>query len=410
MTHTAELPRRAWHSAFVFIVCLSAVVALVAGCETSSTTSSGPDPLKCQVSVTAPPMIEAGGGTGTLAVTTNRECAWTATSSAPWIDLSPSSGQGSANVELRATPNDGNAQRDGDIVVNDQQIRVSQRAPCRFEITPGNSQHGCGRWQWPRRGFNAERLRVDGHQRRDVDIPGHAGLWKWQRRGHLHRCGQWWQPAYGQRCHRRSAVNRHTGRPCRSAGAADAAAAGVTVTAPVAILQLHHFTDRSERRRCRRCRLGRRLHTGRLRLGCSERCIVDRRDVGSERDWKRLGGVLGRRQHQCGAHRQPDDCGSGVHCHAGGLRVHPVEGRGEHTLERGLCVGRRLDDSGCAWTSSSNSSWLSIQSGSGTGSGQVSYSIGENPGGPRIGSLIVAGQTFVRRAGGSSRFSGERSS
>jgi hypothetical protein len=81
-------------------------------------------------------MLDAGGGTGTLAVTTNPECAWTASSGAPWISLSPSTGQGSASVELRAAPNDGSGQRDGDIIVNGEQVRVSQRAPCRFQIAP----------------------------------------------------------------------------------------------------------------------------------------------------------------------------------------------------------------------------------------------------------------------------------
>ena len=136
MTHTAELARRACRSASALVVCLSAVAVLVAGCETSSTITAGPDPVKCQVSLAAPPMIDAGGGTGTLAVTTNPECAWTASSGAAWISLSPSSGQGSAAVELRAAPNNGSAQRDGNILVNSEQVRVSQRAPCRFEITP----------------------------------------------------------------------------------------------------------------------------------------------------------------------------------------------------------------------------------------------------------------------------------
>ena len=135
-THTAELARRACHSASALIVCLSAVALLVAACEPSSSISAGPDPLKCQLSLAAPPMIDAGGGTGTLTVTTNPECAWTATSGATWISLSPSSGQGSATVELRVTPNEGTAQRDGNVTVNSEQVRVSQRAPCRFELAP----------------------------------------------------------------------------------------------------------------------------------------------------------------------------------------------------------------------------------------------------------------------------------
>jgi hypothetical protein len=135
LTHTAELPGISCQSATA-LLCLSAAVVLLAGCETSSTISAGPDPVKCQVSLAAPPMIDAGGGTGTLTVTTNPECSWTATTGAAWISLSPSAGQGSAAVELRAAPNEGSAQRDGDVVVNGQQVRVSQRAPCRFDVAP----------------------------------------------------------------------------------------------------------------------------------------------------------------------------------------------------------------------------------------------------------------------------------
>ena len=54
------------------------VVAGVAagGCETSSTVSAGPTPVKCQVSLGSTAMMDAGGGTGSFAVTTQPECAW----------------------------------------------------------------------------------------------------------------------------------------------------------------------------------------------------------------------------------------------------------------------------------------------------------------------------------------------
>jgi hypothetical protein len=51
-----------------------------------------------------------------------------------------------------------------------------------------------------------------------------------------------------------------------------------------------------------------------------------------------------------------------------------------------------ITTSACAWTASSNSSWLIIQSGgSGTGNGQLAYFIAANPGPKRTGSLTVAG-------------------
>ena len=51
---------------------------------------------------------------------------------------------------------------------------------------------------------------------------------------------------------------------------------------------------------------------------------------------------------------------------------------------------------GCAWTASSNASWLSITSGaSGSGNGSVGFSVAANTGGARSGTLTVAGQTFT---------------
>jgi Putative binding domain, N-terminal len=50
----------------------------------------------------------------------------------------------------------------------------------------------------------------------------------------------------------------------------------------------------------------------------------------------------------------------------------------------------------CAWTAASNSAFVTITSGtSQTGSGTVSFSVAENPGDARSGSLTVAGQNVV---------------
>ena len=124
------------HTPTLFLVVAAAVVA---GCGTSSTVSSGPDPVKCQVSVASPATVDAGGGTSSLAITTQPECTWDASSTASWISgLSPASGQGTANVAFRVAPNDGTSSREAMIVVNGEQARVSQRAPCRFAISPAS--------------------------------------------------------------------------------------------------------------------------------------------------------------------------------------------------------------------------------------------------------------------------------
>lgn len=50
----------------------------------------------------------------------------------------------------------------------------------------------------------------------------------------------------------------------------------------------------------------------------------------------------------------------------------------------------------CAWTATSNASWLTITSGaSGTGSGTVGYSVAVNSGAARTGTITAGGQTFT---------------
>jgi hypothetical protein len=124
-------------------VVLLAASALVWGCETSSTISQGPNPVKCRVTLAAPPALDAAGGAGSLAVTTQPECVWDAATTADWISaLSPASGQGSGTVSFRVAPYDGASSRDGVIVVNGEEARVSQRAPCRYVVSP--STYGTG--------------------------------------------------------------------------------------------------------------------------------------------------------------------------------------------------------------------------------------------------------------------------
>jgi hypothetical protein len=117
--------------------------ALVSGCETSSTISQGPNPVKCRVTLATPPALDAAAGAGSLAVTTQPECVWDAATTADWISaLSPVSGQGSGTVSFRVAANDGASPRDGAIVVNGEQAHVSQRAPCRYDVSP--STYGTG--------------------------------------------------------------------------------------------------------------------------------------------------------------------------------------------------------------------------------------------------------------------------
>ena len=133
-------------SRLVAVVLVAA--AVTAGCSASSTTTvtgTGPGPIKCGVSLADPSVVDAGGGAARLSIATQPECAWTVSSAVNWISgLSPASGQGSGDVEFRVTPNDGSSAREGDIVVNESRVRVSQRAPCRYNVSPQNQSVNAG--------------------------------------------------------------------------------------------------------------------------------------------------------------------------------------------------------------------------------------------------------------------------
>jgi hypothetical protein len=78
------------------------------------------------------------GGSGTVTITVSRECAWSASSQASWIDLtSPGSGQGGGTIGFRVEANDAPVSRRASIVVSDARVELSQEgAPCRFEVAP----------------------------------------------------------------------------------------------------------------------------------------------------------------------------------------------------------------------------------------------------------------------------------
>jgi hypothetical protein len=113
--------------------------AVAGGCGSESAVTTDPTPVKCQVALGTPSSsIGSEGGAGTLSVTTTPECPWDVHTAANWLSgLSPASGQGTSTVAFRVEPNPLPSIREGEIVVNDSRLRVSQQAAlCRFELRP----------------------------------------------------------------------------------------------------------------------------------------------------------------------------------------------------------------------------------------------------------------------------------
>ena len=121
-----------------FLAALPVAAAILFGCQESSITT-GPAPAKCSLALTTRSIMDATGGTSTFTISTEPECTWSAASATDWIvELSPTSGQGSATVQFRVAPNQGSSPREGDILVESERLRVSQRAPCRFDLAPSS--------------------------------------------------------------------------------------------------------------------------------------------------------------------------------------------------------------------------------------------------------------------------------
>lgn len=115
---------------------------LAAACSSTDLSVSAPSTTKCQVAVTnSLPTAPPAGATGTLSVTTTRDCTWDAASTASWIEItSASRGQGSADVTYRVSVNSEPTTRRGTLSVNDTQLSVAQEpAPCRFSVTPASA-------------------------------------------------------------------------------------------------------------------------------------------------------------------------------------------------------------------------------------------------------------------------------
>jgi hypothetical protein len=121
------------------IVWLSVSLILLSACGGSTTSSVvGPtgEATRCPISLNSSP-VPFGGAPVTAQVLTARDCAWSATSEAPWLVLEPSAGQGEATIILAAEANPTGRPRNADIAINDQRFTVIQDPqPCRYDVTP----------------------------------------------------------------------------------------------------------------------------------------------------------------------------------------------------------------------------------------------------------------------------------
>jgi hypothetical protein len=116
-----------------------AVAIFVSACGSSAVTSvAGPSATRCQVSVTnSSPTFSVTGGTGEVKVAAARECGWTASAQAPWLEItSGREGQGDGTIAYRVTANADPVPRKAGIVVGEAQTEIAQEpAACRYTVS-----------------------------------------------------------------------------------------------------------------------------------------------------------------------------------------------------------------------------------------------------------------------------------
>jgi hypothetical protein len=130
-------------------VAIAAAAATTCGGETAVETLVGPDGLRCQTTLGGPSApVPPGGGTVNISITAARDCTWTATSEASWMQLNSTSGQGNASLAATVGANDAGTSRSGAVVVNNQRVTITQQPrPCTYELraSPQNMRSEGGR-------------------------------------------------------------------------------------------------------------------------------------------------------------------------------------------------------------------------------------------------------------------------
>lgn len=122
------------------VASLSAATLVIAACGSSSQTQTltSPTPNKCSLQVTADGApFPAGGGSGTVHVTANRECQWTAKTDSTWLTMTqPAGGQGDGSVRFSVAANADPNSRSASLAVNDQRLDIAQAGtPCTVGVS-----------------------------------------------------------------------------------------------------------------------------------------------------------------------------------------------------------------------------------------------------------------------------------
>ena len=115
---------------------LFAGFASACGSSASTTSVTAPSGARCGIGATASPSsFSSAGGPATLAINSERECAWSVASEVAWITPERTSGRGDAVLPFSVAANGTPGTRRGGLTIGSTRVEVSQEgAPCEFEV------------------------------------------------------------------------------------------------------------------------------------------------------------------------------------------------------------------------------------------------------------------------------------
>lgn len=100
----------------------------------------------CAYALSTPQSFLAGGGVGSVTLTTTAGCAWTASSDAAWVTPGTGSGTGPATISIIAAANTTTSPRTATLTIGGKSVTVSQAGvvPCSYAASPTALSVGAG--------------------------------------------------------------------------------------------------------------------------------------------------------------------------------------------------------------------------------------------------------------------------
>ena len=319
--------------------------------------------------------VDANGGPRTVGVTTSSGCAWTASSNAPWITLTGgAAGNGPGTVTLAVAATTGPA-RTGTLTVAGQTVTIVQGQGCTFAISP-----------------DTRTVPASGADGTVAVTAGTGCAWT------ASSNASWITIASG-------ATGSGNGTVGYNVAATSGPARSGTLTIAGRTFTVNQGAD---------CTTSLSSSSATAPAGGGEATFDVRTAAGcawtaaSEASWLTItagtsGNGNGTVRYVAAANPGPQRTGTMI---AGGQTFTVTQSGGcsfslapaGQTVPSGGASGSFTvtAGAGCAWTASSNAAWLAITSGaSGTGNGQVQFTVAANTGVARSGTITAGGQTFT---------------